>query len=446
MKNLFKYLGAFAIAGALGLQTMTVSAEEEVTCPEGTTMHTNYYMFLDVNPVSHYEANLGSLTEGQFYNHYTQADKANNINGSDIPANGQGNVPITNGTKSTTPLNDKIPSWTLKEYWQRYITASEKADPDSLVYTDGDTSYLLHGYWYTCPDGNFKGCTKRTHADNTQGSNLHTYLRNNYNSIESTPLVTNGTSIPNTQITPPSDMKTIADPTMKFNVERNFAQTELLRGVDVGNGTMVIYSPAVYMVKFCKKGAEAKTITYDANTTDTVTNMPENQTFTDECVNVDSKTPVREGFRFVGWSKDVTAGDMAILPGDKYCGDSVVLHAIWERKEATDFTVTYDANGGKNAPATQSGKAGQCVKISSAKPTLNNNNFLGWSTDKNAKEPDGAYKAGADYCGANGSITLYAVWQTQTGISAHLIAFGAVALVAGGALLVAKKKELFRQI
>ncbi len=445
MKNLFKYLGAFAIAGALGLQTMTVSAADE-TCPAGETAHTNYYMFLDVNSKSFYDTNLGPLGDGAFHSHFTSADKNNNIDHGKILS--QGNVPVTNGSKNTYPDSDEIPAWTVAEYWQKYYTASTKANADTLVYDDGDVSYLMHGYWYSCTDNTFSGCTKRTHADNSQGSALTNYLRTNLSSIGSTTLASAGTSLPNTKITSPADMSTIVDSTMRFTVERNFSKAELLSGADVGNGAPVIYSPAVYMVKFCKKSAAAsKTVTYDANTPDPVTNMPENQSFKDECVNLDSKTPVREGYDFVGWATNGASSTADYQPGGKYCGDSVTLMAIWKRKgEATDFTVTYDANGGKNAPATQSGKAGQCVKISSAKPTLNNNNFLGWSTDKNAKEPDGAYKAGADYCGANGSITLYAVWQTQTGISAHLIAFGAVALVAGGALLVAKKKELFRQI
>ncbi len=447
MKNLFKYLGVFALAGALGLQTMTVSAEEE-TCPEGQTAHTNYYMFLEINPRSYYQTNLGSLGDGAFFSHFTSADKSNNIANGKILS--QGNVPITNGTKNTYPDSDKIPAWTVAEFWQKFYTAATKANADTLVYDEGDTAYLLHGYWYSCSDNTFSGCTKRTHADNGQGDALSNYLKTNYSSIGSTTLATAGTSLPNTKITSPSDMSTIIDTTMRFTVERNFSKSDLLAGADVGNGSQVIYSPAAYMVKYCKKsGSGSKTVTYDPNTPEKVTNMPSNQTFTDECVNLDSKTPVRDGYDFVGWATNGAASTADHQPGDEYCGDSVTLMAIWKKKgepSTTDFTVTYKANGGKNEPAAQSAKAGGEIIITSSRPTLTNNNFLGWSRDPEAKEPDPKYKAGSSYRGEEGSITLYAVWQTQTGISAHLIAFGAVALVAGGALLVAKKKELFRQI
>lgn len=45
MKNIFKYLSAFAIAGAVGLQV--ANAETVKECKPGEEIHTNYYMFLE---------------------------------------------------------------------------------------------------------------------------------------------------------------------------------------------------------------------------------------------------------------------------------------------------------------------------------------------------------------------------------------------------------------
>ena len=150
-----------------------------------------------------------------------------------------------------------------------------------------------------------------------------------------------------------------------------------------------------------------------------------------------------DGYKFVGWSKDPKASvedtrkDATFAPGAEYCKESIKLYAIWEPVTTNpdgSYTVTYDPNGGKGEPAPQSASSGSCLNISSGKPTLTGNNFLGWSMDKNAKEPDKNFAAGSEYCGKQGNITLYAVWQTQTGISAHFIVFGAIALIAGAAL------------
>ena len=60
MKNIFKYLGAFAIAGVLGFSS--VAAAEELKCEEGETILTNYYMFLDVQSKAEFDRVIGSAT------------------------------------------------------------------------------------------------------------------------------------------------------------------------------------------------------------------------------------------------------------------------------------------------------------------------------------------------------------------------------------------------
>lgn len=84
---------------------------------------------------------------------------------------------------------------------------------------------------------------------------------------------------------------------------------------------------------------------------------------------------------------------------------SDTLYAIWK---ANTYTVTYNANGGSDAPATQTKTYGQTLTLSSTKPTRTNYNFLGWGTS--AASTTVAYAPGADYTG-NSSITLYAIWS-----------------------------------
>ena len=84
---------------------------------------------------------------------------------------------------------------------------------------------------------------------------------------------------------------------------------------------------------------------------------------------------------------------------------SDTLYAIWK---ANTYTVKYDANGGTGAPANQTKTYGVTLKLSTAKPTRTNYNFLGWGTSSASTTV--AYAPGADYTG-NSAITLYAIWS-----------------------------------
>ncbi len=74
--------------------------------------------------------------------------------------------------------------------------------------------------------------------------------------------------------------------------------------------------------------------------------------------------------------------------------------------------INYDANGGKNAPTTQIKNYQTDINLSINSPTREGYRFVGWSTDKNATSA--SYKAGS-YFSQEGSVTLYAVWEEDTG-------------------------------
>ena len=74
----------------------------------------------------------------------------------------------------------------------------------------------------------------------------------------------------------------------------------------------------------------------------------------------------------------------------------------------SSYTVTYNANGGSGAPASQTAISGINLTLSSTVPTRSGYTFLGWSTDSNATTA--TYAKGATYT-ANKSVTLYAVWE-----------------------------------
>lgn len=75
----------------------------------------------------------------------------------------------------------------------------------------------------------------------------------------------------------------------------------------------------------------------------------------------------------------------------------------------TVYTVTYDANGGLGAPATQTKIEGEPLTLSSQTPIRSGYIFDGWATSRNGTVQ---YRAGDQYA-SDQNITLYAVWHTD---------------------------------
>lgn len=145
------------------------------------------------------------------------------------------------------------------------------------------------------------------------------------------------------------------------------------------------------------------TITYNANGG---SGAPGKQTKTyGKTLKLSTTKPTRTGYTFQGWGTSAT-GSVVYASGANYTANaSDTLYAIWK---ANTYTVTYDANGGSDAPATQTKTYGQTLTLSSTKPTRTNYNFLGWGTS--AASTTVAYAPGANYT-ENSAITLYAIWS-----------------------------------
>ena len=94
--------------------------------------------------------------------------------------------------------------------------------------------------------------------------------------------------------------------------------------------------------------------------------------------------------------KDATSG--AVL-------DTINVYVTVDSKT---YTVTFDANGGTGAPASQTKTHGTTLTLSTAKPTRTGYTFLGWSTSSTATSA--TYSSGGSFT-ANANTTLYAVWQ-----------------------------------
>ncbi|MBR3172479.1 hypothetical protein IKF21_00985 [Candidatus Saccharibacteria bacterium] len=112
-------------------------------------------------------------------------------------------------------------------------------------------------------------------------------------------------------------------------------------------------------------------ITYNKNTTDTVTNMPTNHTTSDsgangETVTIDSTVPVRDGYTFKGWcsttiSDDTCSGTvynpdgggtaLALTINQTSSTNAFTLYAMWEVDEINLYNTVASMSKGKQTAA-----------------------------------------------------------------------------------------------
>ena len=80
---------------------------------------------------------------------------------------------------------------------------------------------------------------------------------------------------------------------------------------------------------------------------------------------------------------------------------------FYDRKE---YTITYNANGGTGAPASQTKVYGYDLTLSDTVPTRTGYNFVGWGTY--STDTTSNYDPGATYTADTGR-TLYAIWESN---------------------------------
>ena len=81
------------------------------------------------------------------------------------------------------------------------------------------------------------------------------------------------------------------------------------------------------------------------------------------------------------------------------------------------FTVSYDADGGENAPVQQRKLAGEIIVLPVDHPTKVGYIFKGWSTVRNG---DVEYQPGEEYA-ADKSVVLYAVWEYDSALTVKVL-------------------------
>lgn len=147
---------------------------------------------------------------------------------------------------------------------------------------------------------------------------------------------------------------------------------------------------------------------YDVAFASDGTNVPEMQKKSHgNDLKLTEKIPTNEGYDFVEWNTSADGTGLGFASGGIYYKDEpITLYAIWKTAE---YTVSYDANGGSNAPEQQTKLYGESIAISADAPERDGYNFVGWSASKNGGID---YSSGAAYS-ANESIMLYAKWEAK---------------------------------
>lgn len=138
---------------------------------------------------------------------------------------------------------------------------------------------------------------------------------------------------------------------------------------------------------------------------------PGSQTkWADERLTLSSTRPTRTGYTFAGWATS-SSGAVAYQPGGSYTANSAVtLYAKWT---PISVTLSYNANGGSGAPASQTKVYDTSLKLQTSIPTRTGYTFKGWATTQaraNAGTVD--YSAGGTYsANSTSNITLWAAWS-----------------------------------
>ena len=115
-----------------------------------------------------------------------------------------------------------------------------------------------------------------------------------------------------------------------------------------------------------------------------------------------ANTFTNDGQPFLGWAL-VYCGDVEYADGANFTASgNADLYARW------GYTVDYNANGGRNAPASQIKTPGENLTVSSLAPTREGYTFIGWSITADATE---AVLQPGDVYGVDKNITLYAIWE-----------------------------------
>jgi len=128
---------------------------------------------------------------------------------------------------------------------------------------------------------------------------------------------------------------------------------------------------------------------------------------------VESASPTRNGYSFLGWATTSNATTATYAAGDSYTiTANRTLHAVWQSTSTgSGYTITYNANGGTFTESTTMTVKDTTGTIITTIPTRSGYSFSCWSTSRISGNfgIETQYNPG-DSIALTGNITLYAIW------------------------------------
>ena len=199
----------------------------------------------------------------------------------------------------------------------------------------------------------------------------------------------------------------------------SYTDQQTVRNLTSAGGTITLYAQ-------WKANEYTNTLYYNANGG---TGAPASQTAkvtypnTQKTFTVSSVKPTRAGYTFAGWYDAATGGNKigstVTVGSNSHVGNqSKTIYAHWTASEYTN-TLSYNANGGTGAPASQTAKVTypntqSTFYVSSIKPTRTGYTFAGWYDAATGGNKVGStVTVGSNSHAGNQSKTIYAHWTAN---------------------------------
>ena len=258
-----------------------------------------------------------------------------------------------------------------------YTLTAKAVNATSLAGTKG-------GNLATLDNGTAINADTFSNASNTQYNDKWGYKPSKYNSTDNT---TSSTSF----YYPSPGLDTASSPLDTLDTTTNSSSSPYTYTVSIGARVSTATAIDSYSNSFVFAVVGNPTpyaITYNKNTTDTVSNMPANHTTSDtgaagETVTLASNTPTRTGYSFNGWCTAIptTSGGIDSCSGTKYTAgstwtinqtsttNSLNLYAMWNRN-SYNVKVNFAGSGVSSVSFTASGYTTRTVSSSGGTASL----------------------------------------------------------------------------
>jgi uncharacterized repeat protein (TIGR02543 family) len=162
--------------------------------------------------------------------------------------------------------------------------------------------------------------------------------------------------------------------------------------------------PAKSRTYYAQWTAKTYTLTYEVNGGKALKTKTKKLTFGKTYGTLSE--PTQAGHKFLGWYTAANDGDQVTKTTPVTTAANHTLYAHW----AEAWTVTWNANGGKNAPASMLVvKEAPLGTLPAANPTRTGYSFSGWGTTANAVSPDVTEETVPA-----GNTSYYALWTAKS--------------------------------